>query len=120
MDMFRTGLLFGAMAGMVTAATVFAQFAAPPANTMQPPEAMSNAERRTALERCDALPIGATKDRCMNELQVNRNAAAQIPPASRLGDGRTGAPGIGTGESSVKQDWPARAGSDSKGARSGP
>lgn len=121
MDWFRTGLLFGAMAGMVTAATVFAQFAAPPANTMQPPEAMSNAERRLALERCDTLPIGPAKDRCMNDLQVNRNAAAQVPAAGRIGDGRTGAPGIGTGESSVRQDTTGAGNEPSaRGARSGP
>lgn len=123
MNMFRTGLLFGATAGMVAAATVFAQLAAPSSNAMQPPEAMSNAERRAALERCDTLPIGLAKDRCMNELQVNRNAASagNIPSASRAGDGRTGAPGIGTGESSVIQDMAHADGSVAgQGARSGP
>jgi hypothetical protein len=61
----------------------------------------------------------------MNELQVNRNAAtaSRVPPASRIGDGRTGAPGIGTGESSVMQELPAQAQSEAvsgQGARTAP
>ena len=120
MDKFRTGLLVGVLAGMSAAATVFAQFRAPPAGgVMNPPEAMSNAERRAALERCDALPFGPAKDRCMDELQANRNAAQAnagdlARSASRIGDGRTGAPGIGTGAASVEPELPA-----TQGARSG-
>jgi len=126
MNKFRIGLLCGAITGMVTGATVFAQFATPPGGPVQSPEAMSNAERRAALERCDTLPIGAAKDRCMNELQVNRNAAQAIAPgrdatASRVGDGRTGAPGIGTGSSAMRPDPSAERGrldSGGQGARS--
>src|SRR3954471_9599212 len=107
MAKFNTSLFIGALVGMTTAATVSAQFRAPPAGgVMNPPEAMSNAERREALARCDALAFGPAKDRCMDELQANRNAAAAnagelARSASRIGDGRTGAPGIGTGAASV-------------------
>jgi hypothetical protein len=109
MNPFKSGLLAGVLLGSVTAATVSAQFGTSANSPVRPPEAMNNAERRQALARCDGMPIGPAKDRCMDDLLVNRNAAAANDRdgsggmGSRIGDGRTGAPGIGTGPASVDE-----------------
>ena len=119
---FKAGLLAGAVLGSITAASVFAQFGTPSNTPMRPPEAMNNAERREVLARCDGLPIGPAKDQCVDDLLVNRNSAAAAAGsrgmASRAGDGRTGAPGIGTGPGSVTgADAPSEAGQGARANR---
>lgn len=53
--------------------TAFAQTAMQGGGVSRMPEPMSIEDRRIAISRCDSTPAGFQRERCMEDLVLNRN-----------------------------------------------